>query len=303
MKNQAAKEMLLYDVTKEEIVKYYQFVYMFILDMKKRGNKNSRYRNAVNEPSWGAAEIVYLALYGYTKKAKFSKKGQYIRWNRPPKKFKTRVHALLGIEGKKFVENQGKELERKIEETGSDPSQAVNVLSYEFRTDNVEVLRRMQKYIDDFDLHSSIDQDILKNLVQTQMMIESAQARMLLGKGTAYNVKELTDQLKSYTMLLGLSKKDRIDLGAERKKGSIAELASVYEETLREYPSLEHDFLIEELEMLLDKYDRFDHDGNREISAKTFKSVSGGYTLEEARELTGRKRKNVRKPKSSSPNS
>jgi hypothetical protein len=161
----------------------------------------------------------------------------------------------------------------------------------------------MQKYIDDFDLHSSIDQDVLKNLIQTQMMIEYAQGRMLLGQGTQYNLKELTDQLKSYTMLLGLSKKDRLEMGAERKKGSIAELASVYEETLKEYPQLEHDFLIEELEMLLDKYERPDHDGNREISAKTFRVVSGGYTLEEAREITGRKRKNVKNTKSSTPNS
>lgn len=303
MRNRASKEIPLFNVNKAEVVKYYQFVYMFLLYMRKRPTISKRIKNATTEPTWGAAEIIYLALYGYTKKTKFSKAGQYIRWNKAPKSLEKRVMVLLGVEGKKYLAEQERKAGDTRQEAGATPDHPVNALSYEFRTDDIEVQRRMQRYIDDFDLHSSIDQDMLKNLVKTQMMVEFAQARMLRGQGTTYNVKELTDQIKSYVLLLGLSKKDRVDLGAERKKGSIAELASVYEDTLKEYPNLEHDFLVEELEMLLDKYDRLDNDGEREISAKTFKVVSGGYTLEEARDITGRKRKNVKSSKSRTSNS
>jgi len=302
MKNNPTKEVPLYEATVEEIVKLYQLAYLYIMDLKRTGNSSKRQRNAVKEPAWGAAEILYMALYGYTKKTKFAKRGAYIRWNNAPNNFEKRVLALLGPDVKKFLKKQRGEIQ---EFKGDDSTQesGVDLISFSFKTDDAEVKRRMQQYIEDFDLHSPIDKDILKNLVITQMLIESAHKNMLKGHASALNVKELSAQLKDYTILLGLSKKDRIDLGSERKKGSIAELVTVYEQTLQEYPELEHDFLVEELEMLLDKYERLNYDGEREISAKTFRVISGGYTIEEAREITGRKRKNARPPQDYSPNS
>ena len=296
------KERPMFGAERSEIVQLYNLVYLFLMDFKKKGRKiTKRYKAAVREPGWAASEILYLALYGYTKRTKFAKRGQYIRWSRPPKSLRARVLFLIGKEGKEFASS----LENTVpvesvipEESGDDKAPYDSPLvSGMFNTDSIEEQRRMQKYIEDFDLHSEVDLDLLRNFVRTQLLIEQAHKRMLMGKSTQLDIKSLADQLKNYTTLLGLSKKDRIDLGAERKKGSIAELAGVYEETLQEYPELESEFLIEELEMLLDKHERLDSDGNREISAMEFRVISGGYTLEEARELTGRKRTNAKRAK------
>jgi len=299
MKKQRPKETPLFNVTKEEIIQLYNFIYAYLLDLKKRkGHRiTRRHKAAVNEPSWACAEIIYLALYGYTKKTKFSKTNQYLRWPNPKPDFKKRVMHLLGPEAQYYVKQKEKELlgirvERKIP---PEEKAIVNTISYELKTTNMEIQSRMQKYIDDFDLHSSIDLDILRNLVQTQLLIEVAHKALAEGKHSSQDLKSLSLQLKEYASLLGLSKKDRVDFGSERKKGSIAELASTYEETLREYPTLEQEFLIDELNMLIDKHERLNDDGERELSIKAFRTISGGYTMEEARSMTGRKRKYVKK--------
>jgi len=298
------KEAPLYNVKKEDVIKFYHFVYAFILDLKRRkGDRvTHRHRAAVKEPGWAAAEIIYLALYGYTKKTKFSKKTQYLKWKSAPKSFEKRVIYLLGTEGIKYVKEKEKELLNIREERGVQGIAPVSTISYELRTGDEEVQIRMQRYIEDFDLHSAVDIDVLKNLVQTQILIESAHKNLSKGEGTSFDLKSLASQLKDYALLLGLSKKDRLDFGAERKKGSIAELATVYEQTLQEYPEIKHDFLMDELNMLLDKHERLNEDGEREIASKSFRIISGGFTIEEALSMTGRKRKNAKSSKNRSSN-
>lgn len=301
MKSLNIKEAPLYNVTIEDIHKYYNFTYAFILDLKKRkgSNVSNRHRIAVREPGWAAAEIMYLALYGYTKKTKFAKSSQYLKWKTAPKSLERRVIVLLGPDAVKFIKRQEAEITVARTQKKAAPDTPVNTISYELRTDDTEIQNRMQRYIEDFDLHSAIDRDILKNLIQTQLLIETAHKKIAMGEHNSFDLKSLSLQLKDYTLLLGLSKKDRIDFGAERKKGSIAELATVYEETLREYPELEQEFLHEELVMLLDKHERLTEDGERELSIKSFRIISGGYSIEEALSITGRKRKHAKKPKSS----
>jgi len=300
MRNLKLKEAPLFDVTQEEVIKFYHFVYAFVLDLKRRKGTNvtHRHRSAVNEPGWAAAEILYLALYGYTKKTKFAKKSQYLKWKNAPYTLEKRIMSLLGIEGKKFVKEKEEELLNIKKELKIEGPATVNTLSYNLRTDDQEIQIRMQRYIEDFDLHSAVDIDILKNLVQTQVLIETAHKKLSEGKPTNFDLKSLATQLKDYAILLGLSKKDRLDFGTERKKGSIAELAGTYEQTLQEYASIEQEFLIEELNMLLDKHERLNDDGERELSLKAFRTISGGYTLEEALSMTNRKRKNAKRQKS-----
>lgn len=298
------KEAPIFDVTKEDVLKFYSFVYSFIIDLrdKTEGRVKYKHRAAIKEPGWAASEIVYLALYGYTKKTKFAKKSQYLKWKSAPRSFEKRVMHLLGREGERYIRQQEEALLNIRKEANATDTQPVNSLSYELRTDSNEVQVRMQKYIEDFDLHSAVDIDVLKNLVQTQILIETAHKRLAKGEGTSFDLKSLATQLKDYALLLGLSKKDRIDFGAERKKGSIAELATIYEETLQEYPEIEHDFFVEELNMLLDKHERLTEDGEREVTSKSFKVISGGYTIEEALAITGRKRKHAKKIKGRSSN-
>lgn len=294
--SQTIKEAPLLNVKTDEIRKFYDIIYAFFIDLEKSGRVSSRNRIAVKEPSWAASEIIYLALHGYTKKTKFSKVHSYIKWSRCPKSFYNRIVNLLGAQFRGYIKGILKDEKRIKEESqviDDDYEKQVKTISYTFKTDDQEVQRRMKEYIDDFDLHSSIDKDILKNLVKTQMLIESSQDTLLRGEHSNLDVKSLTEQLKNYTTILGLSKKDRVDLGSERKKGTVAELTLLYEQTLQEYPELEEEFLLEELNMLLDKYERMNEDGDRELSAKAFKVISGGYTLEEALEMTGRKRRNV----------
>jgi hypothetical protein len=299
MKNRKVKESPLFEVKKEEIIKYYNFIYAYILDLKRRkgSNVSNRHKAAVREPGWASSEILYLALYGYTKKTKFSKGTQYLSWKTIPKTFEKRVLSLLGPDVRKFIMLKENEILNVKDSAAPEGPVHVNTLSYDLRTDSQEVLDRMQKYIEDYDLHSAVDIDILKNLVQTQILIESAHKKLTKGEHTAFDLKDLSVQLKNYTTLLGLSKKDRLDLGAERKRGSIGELATIYEETLKEYPELEQEFFLEELNMLLDKHERLTEDGERELSSKSFKIISGGYTLEEAFAITDRRRKNAKQPK------
>lgn len=301
----SVKEDPLFNIKKEDAVKFYHFIYAFIMDMKEKsgGKVKFRYKAAVTEPGWAAAEILFLAMYGYTKKTKFAKKSQYLKWRSAPKSLETRVIHLLGKEGKRYILEKEAELRHIKTEANVPQDTHVDSISYRLRTDSDEVQLRMQKYMEDFDLHSAVDIDVLKNLVQTQILIETAHQRLAKGEGTTMDLKSLATQLKDYALLLGLSKKDRIDFGAERKKGSIAELATVYEQTIQEYPELEHEFFVEELNMLLDKHERLTQDGEREISSKSFRIISGGYTIEEALSITGRKRKNAKPPKGRSSNS
>lgn len=271
--------------------------------MEKSGRVSIRNRPAAKSPAWAAAEIIYLALYGYSKKTKFAKAGVYLKWSRCPKNFESRIINMTGAQFRGYISKTNKEEKEIKNVAGVTKDTPVDSLSYHFRTDDEEVSKRMKEYIDDFDLHSSIDRDILKNLVKTQMMIEMAHDALLKGEHSVLDPKALSDQLRNYTTLLGLSKKERVDLGQERKKGTIAELTLLYESTLQEYPELEEDFLLEELNMLLDKYQRLNEDGDRELSAKAFHVISGGYTIEEALEMTSRKKKNIygRKPRTPNP--
>jgi hypothetical protein len=297
------KEAPLYNVTATEIKKYYNIVYVYLLELSRSGKVSVKNKRATDNPAWAASEILYMALYGYTKKTKFSKAQRYIKWNRPPKSLDKRVLALMG---KPFRADQEKKIE-KVKQIA--PTTAVEAVSQEhfsdiltetFMTSDDEVIHRMQVYIEDFDLHSSVDKDQLKNLIKTQMLIESAHDRMLKGEPTNLDIKSLSDQVKTYTTMLGLSKKDRVNLGSERSKGSVAELTIVYENTLNEYAGLEEDFLLDELNMLLDKYERINNDGERELNVKAFRVISGGFTIEEALEMTGRKRKyGLKKPHTS----
>ena len=302
------KEKPLFDVKTNDILKMYDFLYSFFLFLRhKKGDKvTRRHKAAVDEPGWASAEILYMSLYGVKKKTKYSKQTKYLTWKNAPKSLQARIMNLLGPEGKSYLIETDRSQPRPKREPGvtqetPQVDQHVNHMSYTLRTDDIEIQTRMQKYIEDFDLHSAVDIDILRNLVQTQLLIELAHKALSEGKHTTQDLKSLSQQLKDYALLLGLSKKDRIDLGAERKKGSIAELASTYEETLREYPELEREFLIDELNMLLDKHERLDDDGESELALKAFRVISGGYTLEEARSITGRKRKNVKQKRT--PNS
>jgi hypothetical protein len=309
------KESPVFNVTKQEIVDTYSKVYMCILDMRGKNPNSSKpkMRLAFAEPGWAASEIIYMALYGYTKKSKFVKARSYIRWNNAPKTLYKRAVSLMGLSAKHFFDgNRGQKFSledltfsgsKEIDNTVDKMVSGAGQRKPNTAPDPAEIQRRMMTYIEDFDLHSSVDRDILSNLIKTQILIEQAHATLLNGGITTLDLKGLAEQQKNYTMLLGLSKKDRLSFGADRKKGSIAELSAIYEETLDEYPELEQEFLIEELNLLLDKFERQTPDGDREISVKTFRVVSGGFTIEEALEITGRKRRNASKPKEDSSNS
>jgi hypothetical protein len=298
------KEAPLFNVKTNDILYYYDLIYSFFLELKRTGKVSVRNKFAAKRPGWAASEILFLALYGYTKKNKFSTQSPYLKWHRPPKTLETRILSLLGNEFRKYFKIKKGELQ-PIKDDGKDKNIAkekdilVSARSYVFRTDDEEVQSRMQEYIEDFDLHSSIDKDVLKNLVKTQMLIEHSQNILLKGGQPNTDIKSLSEQLRNYTNILGLSKKDRADLGSERKKGSVGELALIYEQTLQEYPDLEQQFFHEELNMLLDKYERLTPDDKRELSAKAFRVISGGFTVEEARQITGRKRRYVKKKRTS----
>ena len=305
MRDNKNKEIPLYNVTTKEVQNMYNFVYMFVLDLRSRkgATTNPRYKSAIESPGWAAAEIIYMCLYGYTKKIKFSKRLTYYRWNNAPKSLEARAIVLLGKEGKEFknaLENNG----ITIDSTSDDSKIPFSVdspiitstaaLTAAGFPDDAAIQRRMQRYIEDFDLHSAIDMDLLKNLIVTQVLIEAEHSQLLMHRSTGIDLRQLTMQVDTYTKLLGLSKKDRLDYGAEKKKGTVAELVGVYEDTKRKYVEIEIEFLQVELEMLLHKYERRNPDGDREISESEFRIVSGGYSVEEAREYLGKKLKDVR---------
>lgn len=296
---QRDKESPLYTVTTKEVQAWYNFVYMFVLDLRSRGVKSVRYSAAMKAPGWAAAEIIFLALYGYTKKMKFAKSTAYWRWSNAPKTLEGRVMMLLGKEGQSFrsmLDSEGMKVEvDEASEFKIEPDKAFVPSSVAGMdpgiVDEAGINRRMQRYIQDFDLHSAIDNDLLKNLVVTQILIETEQNMLLRGRTSGIDLPKLTGQVQIYTNLLGLSKKDRLDFGAERKKGSIADLVSVYEDTKREYVDFEIECLREELEVLLNKHQRRTPDGDRELSDDEFRIVSGGFTVAEATEYLGKVKK------------
>ena len=220
---QREKESPLYTITTKEIQAWYNFVYMFVLDLRARGVTSVRYSIAIKSPGWAAAEIIFLAVYGYTKKMKFAKSSAYWRWTNAPKTLEGRVMMLLGKEGHAFrsmLDSEGmkvevdEETEFKIEQ--DKPFVPSTVASMDPTiVDEAGIQRRMQKYIQDFDLHSAIDNDLLKNLVVTQILIETEQNMLLRGRTSGIDLPKLTAQVQIYTNLLGLSKKDRLDFGAE----------------------------------------------------------------------------------------
>jgi len=295
-------ETLIEGVTIAEILEFYNLIYTFFVRMRSNKSCPKKLRSALDKPLWATEEVLYVALYGYTKRALFSKRGSYYKNLKLEPTLDGRVKKILGtlfvafyydMQAKKVIGEEIKEeLEQQSQAAAASAQQVVNSISYDLRTTSIEEQERMQQYIDDFDLHSGIDLDILRNLVRTQILIERTHLDMLNGKSVNVDLKSLSDQLKNYTMLLGLSKKDRVDLGSERAKGSIAELSTVYEQTIREAPQLEYEFLLEELEMLLNKYDRRTIYGDRELTEKEFMVLSGGFTVQEARELLGSDKQN-----------
>lgn len=303
------KETPLYTITTSDIRKLYSFCYEFCENYSRihEGKPTKITTMLIKNPSVGAAELLYLVLYGYSKKRKFSKTRTYLHWKSIPKTAEGRLKALIGSDNKAAR----RIIKETIAETGvdkvpirfgSDTQQPTENTSTAFVPgffDEQSFNARMQRYTNDFDLHSAVDQDVLRNLVKTQILIEQEHDLRLSGKSMLNDaaLKSLSEQLKNYITILGLSKKERADSGLERQQGSVAELAQVYEETLQTYLDVEEEFFREELEMLLEKFERRTIDGDRELDAITFKIISGGVTVEKAREIVGVKRKYAKKPK------
>jgi hypothetical protein len=304
------KEQICVSITTKEIVSAYELVHDYLIRLKQSKTKhNWKTKAATDTPALSATEIVYCGLHGYTKKNKLSNARRYLRWATAPETLMERVELLVGKDFSLYLEQDGKVFnattEKALPHLTPIPKEKKKSLSVSGVSDlgtdplilsDSELEIRMQRYVEDFDMYSVIDKDLLRNLIRTLFLIEVEQGKLIAGKPTSVSLQDLKElglQVKNYTTLLGLTKKDRDTLSAKRQKGSIAELAMLYEKTQEEYMELENDFLIEELNLLLNKYERLNLDGARELSAKSFRIISGGFTLDEARELTGRKRKKI----------
>lgn len=293
-------DKILPNVKLSTIITVYNNLVLFFMDLKSRPLISPVMRIPSEKPKWAAEELLFLVLYGFDKRSKFKKNNDFLIWNGCPMTFEGRLKKILGpkVYGEyetycSFIERQ-KGIKNPNKFVGNKPKTQIlgsDVVVDNIAIDEADIQGKMNVYIEDFDLHCSVDRDILRNYVITQMLIERAQLKLLRGGSTSLDVNKLTDQLKNYIGILGLSKKDRRDLDSERKKGSIAELTRIYEDTLETYPDLEEKFLFEELDMLLNKYNRVDMEGNREISITSFKIVSGGYSIEEARSFVEEYRK------------
>ena len=299
----------LCNITYEEIYNTYTTLLAFFLEIKNIGSSSGYAPKISKAPKYFAEDFMYMALYGINKRDRFKKANTYSMWYKVPNNFQDRIRVLLGpglyslymdyVDGLNNVYKQ--EQERVVSHGASSsiidslPITKSNKSFGSYEIDPSMIESRMQIYIDDFDLHSSVDKDILRNYVITQLLIEKTHENMLRGGAVKHDLKALTEQLRNYITILGLSKKDRIDLGSERKKGSIAELALIYEDTLANYSDTEEMFLYEELRMLLNKQKRRNADGDPEITRKTFQICSGGFSIEEAEDFVAKYKTKTRK--------
>jgi len=195
------------------------------------------------------------------------------------------------LEGTPTTSNKPRK-NRAKNKTGPKPKVREELVITEHDLD--EISRRKRMYIDEFGFSTRPDLGLLDRLVRIEIAVENYETSLITGEGSldskaADSIKKLTETMINIQKTLGITAEQRSKVKTQSKEGTVAELFQTYEDTKREKPDLDMKWMLEELDMLLRKHNRYNEKGDREISAPVFKRFSGGISVNEAYKLLGRK--------------
>lgn len=161
--------------------------------------------------------------------------------------------------------------------------------------EELKYMERVRRaYMKEFKFESQADLSLLDQLIWHEAIAKRYREEMVSGATgndsprSAQALKHVTDSIRNLQKDLGITALQR---GSEKNKnlaGTAVDFIARGRATMQEYPELEQKWLLEELTMLLDKYNRRKDDGTREISATAFYRVSGGISVHRAYKLLNR---------------
>ncbi len=159
--------------------------------------------------------------------------------------------------------------------------------TFEYVRERDYYFKRKNEYRDAYNLNSSADAPLLNEVVMREIQLSRFDEYMaknhnrFVGDARDRVFEGLCKAQKS----LGISREQRIEAEGVAKD-TIADLADTFEAYIQEHHiDLSNLFALEEIEVLLQKYDRGEFRGTKELSEHSFKYLTKGTTVEEARKI------------------
>ena len=265
------------------------------------------YRSKDHEdPIQKANTVLYCAVNGVTK----DERGKDKEWlnspglssDEPRVALMKRVTRLCGRGFKQFLSGTPTASRKPSKSAGKkkpgpNPNSGKNIGSLD-EHDFKAMRKKKAEYIDEFGFDNRADIVLLDRLVRLETVVEFQEDSLLtgaadLGSKAPDNIKKLTDTIVSLQKALGITAEQRSKVKSKSKEGTVAELYRQYEDTKREWPELEQQYLLQELDMLLAKHNRIREDESRELTASEFKRLSRGISVRQAYNLLKRKNPNL----------
>lgn len=147
--------------------------------------------------------------------------------------------------------------------------------------------KRKNDYRNSYNLNSSADAPLLNEVVMREIQLARFDEYMAKNHNrfTGDARDKVFEGLCKAQKALGISREQRIDAEGVAKD-TIADLADTFEAYIQEHHiDLSNLFALEEIEMLLQKYDRGEFRGTKELSEHSFKYLTKGTSVEEARKI------------------
>lgn len=144
---------------------------------------------------------------------------------------------------------------------------------------------RKEQYLKDYNINSSSDMPILHEIIMSEIQLARYDDFL------TSNPEKYTDELRTKIFenlckaqkTLGISREQRIDFEGT-SNDTLADLVKEYEDIRTVVPEIEVLFFLEELEILLQKYDRGELRGTKELSDALFKQITS-IDVEQARKI------------------
>lgn len=250
-------------------------------------------RSSVTDPNLRATQVIKRCCEGITEDGSM--------WENCPRKFEDRLKVFGfdydtmsgiplfgGASANRGIEKAGfipKEL--KVDSETGNPIYSSSLIS---SIEKEEVDNKIKQMLEDFpDLNNATDIETVTILAKLLVIANRTMNYVIKGGRLPRNSNldnAIITNIERLQKLLGINKEARDKTKDITDSGSIADLVREFDRYReKDFWEREVKWKIEELSLLLRKYDRDDGTGNREIDDVIFEILSDGISVEQAREI------------------
>jgi hypothetical protein len=145
---------------------------------------------------------------------------------------------------------------------------------------------RYQQYVEQFAFNKSSDMPLVNELIMRELQLLRFDEYLQIHPNRVVDKyrNDCFDMLCKAQKTLGISREQRVE-SEQQMQDTLADLVDTYEKYSAKQIDLEQIAIYHQLQMLIQKYDRGQVRGTNELSELTFKSLTRGLTIEQAKKI------------------